>query len=89
MESQRTKKHKDDERNHLLDDLELHQTKGTAIADKADAIGRHLEAILEESDTPRESNNGNHGPFLKPRQLTQLQVTIPRQGHKDIGAKQK
>ena len=36
----------------LLNDLELYEVKGTAVFDKAYAVGRHLTAVLKEGDTP-------------------------------------
>jgi hypothetical protein len=43
---------KDNQRNHFLYHLELHQRKWASIAGKTDAVGWHLTSILEQSDTP-------------------------------------
>jgi len=48
---------KDDQRNTLLNHLELDKVEGTAIIDKANAVGRDLAAVLEESDHPRKGDN--------------------------------
>ena len=38
--------------NHLLQNLQLHEREWSAIALKANAIGRHLQAVLEERNAP-------------------------------------
>ena len=53
----------DDERDDLLDDLELHQREGTAVAREADAVGRNLAGILEERDAPRKEDDGKQRPM--------------------------
>lgn len=40
------------QRNTLLDYLELHQGKWSSVFLKADTIGWYLKAILKESNTP-------------------------------------
>ena len=42
----------DTQRDALLDDLQLYQIEGSAIALKTDAVGWHLTAILEKGDGP-------------------------------------
>lgn len=42
----------DNERDDLLDDLQLHQREGAAVARKADAVGRYLAGILEQGNAP-------------------------------------
>ncbi len=43
---------KDYQRDALLNDLELNEVEGTAIVDKADAVGGNLAAVLEKGDHP-------------------------------------
>ena len=52
----------DHQRDALLDDLELHEVEGTAVVDEADAVGRHLTAVFEEGDHPREGDDQIEGP---------------------------
>lgn len=40
------------ERNHLLDDFQLHQVEGAATFDEADAVGWNHEAVFKQSNTP-------------------------------------
>ena len=41
----------------LLDDFQLNEREGPAIALKADSVGRHLTAVLKECYSPRECDN--------------------------------
>ena len=50
------------EGNTLLDYFQLHQGKGASVSNKADAVGGHLAAILEESYEPRERYYANQWP---------------------------
>ena len=44
-------------RDDLLDDLELHQRKGSAVADEAHTVCRHLTSVLEERQEPTDKDN--------------------------------
>jgi len=68
----------DDERNDLLNHLELDGRKAVG----ADAVGRHLEAVFEESDAPADQDD------LPQRFLAEFQVAVPSEGHEDVGAGQ-
>ena len=54
---------KDTKADTFLDNLKLHKIKWTAIAHKSHTVGRHLAAILEESDSPRECYHTNDEPL--------------------------
>ena len=62
--------HREEDEHHqgddLLQDLELHQREGTTIALEANAVGRHLQALLEKGNTPRQCDHSNHRQGLKP-----------------------
>ncbi len=51
-----------DERNALLDNFELYQSEGTAIANEAYTIGWHLTAIFEECYYPTKYNDTKQRP---------------------------
>lgn len=85
LEEQGGEDGEDDERHYLLDDFELHQREGAAVAGEADAVGRNLAGILEEGDAPREEDDGKQGPMGGNLHLLQLQVTVPGEGHEDVG----
>ena len=44
-------------RDDLLDDLELHQRKGSAVANEAHTVCRHLTSVLEERQEPTDKDN--------------------------------
>src|ERR1039458_1434636 len=69
----------DDEGDDLLDDLELDGRE----AGGADAVGRHLQAVLEEGDAPTDEDD------LPERVLAVFQVAVPGNGHKDVGEDEK
>ena len=66
----------DGEGDDLLDDLELVGREGAG----ADAIGGDLEAVLEEGDGPADEDD------LPERDLAVLEVSVPGEGHEDVGA---
>ena len=65
----------DDERNHFLNDLELHG--GEAVC--ADAIGWDLEAVFKQGNGPTDED---HFPE---RLMAKAEVTVPGEGHEDVG----
>jgi len=69
----------DDERNHFLNDLELHG--GEAVC--ADAIGRDLEAVFKQGNGPTDED---HFPE---RLMAKAEVTVPGEGHEDVGDDEK
>lgn len=73
----------------LLDYLELKKGKGTAVLGVADLVGRNHEAILYQSNPPRDENDNIKWPVLRNTGSLQLQMTIPRDGHEDVGDDQK
>jgi len=64
----------DDKRDDLLDYLEL---DGREMR-RADAVGRHLKAVFEQSDGPTDEDH------LPQRLLAELQVAVPGEGHEDV-----
>ena len=53
---------KDNERNALLNNLELNKSEGSAVAHEAYTVGWHLTAIFEECYQPAEYNNTKQRP---------------------------
>ena len=85
LEEQRGEHSEDDERDDLLDDLELHERERSSVADETDAVRRNLARILEERDAPRKEDDGKQGPMGGDLHLLQLQVPVPGEGHEDVG----
>ena len=52
----------DDERDDLLRHLQLNQREGAAVALEADAVCRHLEAVLQQRHAPREEDDHEQRP---------------------------
>lgn len=65
----------------FLDNFELHQAERSAIDIGPYSVGRDLQAILEESDAPREQNDQYHRPSVRNVHLLKLQMSIPRESH--------
>ena len=78
--------HREDrERNDFLYHFELDERERSAVADEADAVGRHLGAVFEESDSPRKQDDSDEGPRGGYVHLLQTQVTVPSECHEDVG----
>ena len=52
----------DGEGDDFLNNLQLKKGERTAIADKADAIARHLQTVFKECETPREEYHAKERP---------------------------
>ena len=72
------------QRDALLDHLELHEVERTTVIHKAEAVGRHLTAILEEGDGPREGDDQKQRPVGRDARLLEAQMAIPGESHKHI-----
>lgn len=79
---------KDRKTDDLLYDLELDKREGTSVTGKANTIGRHLQAILEESNTPTECYDCDKRPIAGGTGLIKFEMPIPRQGHEYIATYQ-
>ena len=74
----------DNQRDDFLYDFELHQVERSAVVDEADTVGRHLTAVLEKGNHPREGNDQIEGPVRGDARLLQAQMSVPRERHKHI-----
>lgn len=72
------------ERDNLLDDLELHEREGATITQKTNTIGWYLTTILQKGDNPREENHADQRPMTANARIGQLEVAIPGQRHEHI-----
>ena len=75
---------KDDERNALLDNFELYQSEGAAIANEAYTIGWHLTAIFEECYYPTKYNDTKQRPGGADPRLLKAKRTVPSYCQADI-----
>lgn len=72
------------ERDHLLDDLQLHQREGAAVADEADPVGGNHEGVLEEGDSPGKENDRVKRPAADEFGTLKFQVGVPGERHEDV-----
>ena len=86
FESDRTEADKDNQRNHLLDHLQLDQAERAAVIPESHPVCRNLETILEKGQKPTEQDNTDQRQMLEPTELLpHLQMPVPGTRHKDIG----
>ena len=74
----------DGQGNDLLQDLELHQAEGAAVAAEADAVGRHGQAIFEEGDSPGEQDDEDQRPSGRDLHFLQFEMSVPRERHEHV-----
>ena len=74
----------DDERDNLLHHFELHQREWSSVAHKTYAVGGYLARVLGQGNAPRKEDDQIEWPRRDELHLLQLQVAVPREGHKDI-----
>ena len=75
----------DAEGNDFLYDLELHERVGTTVALKTDAIGRHLKAVFEEGEAPRDEDDDEERCFaLQNADILQFEMAIPSENHENV-----
>ena len=88
LENEQDDDGEDRERDHFLDDFELHQGERAAVAVEADAVGRYGEAVFKESDAPRKKDHADQRPAGGNLHLLELQVPVPGECHEDVGTDQ-
>ena len=86
LDEQHRKECEDNQRDNLLDDLQLPQRKRSTKLGATYAVGGNLEAVLKQCYTPAEQHDSNHTVALQAR--LEGDVAVPRKGHKDIRADQ-
>ena len=75
---------KDCQRNALLNDFQLDEREGTAVADESHAVGRYLAAILQEGNAPRKHDDTQQGPVVADARLLKTKMPIPSKRHEDV-----
>ena len=84
LEEHRGEHREHDERDDLLDNLQLHQRERPPVARETDTVGRYLECVLRQRDAPREQYHRVQRPIRADFHFLQLQVTVPRERHEDV-----
>lgn len=86
FESYRTESYESDQRDHLLDNLQLDQAERSSIIAETDPVGWNLEAIFEKRQEPAEEDYTDQGQMLEPTELLfELKVPIPGTRHEYVG----
>ena len=78
----------DNQRDTLLDDLQLYQREWPTVTLETNAVGRYLTAIFEEGDGPTEGDDTDKRPVAAHARLLQLEVSVPSQRHEDVAQHQ-
>lgn len=73
-----------EERDHLLDDLQLHQCEGAAVPDKTDPVGGNHEGVFEKGDPPGKENDRVERPTADQLGALKFQVGVPGERHEDV-----
>lgn len=73
-----------DKRDDLLDNLELPEREWATKLGTTDAVSWHLEAVLEQGNTPTDEDDGHDAVALELR--LEGYVSVPRERHKDVRA---
>lgn len=81
LEEQHGEQREDNQRDSLLNDLQLPEVERTAVLLEPDAVGGYLEAVFKECNAPTDEDN--QGQCQLPRIETQM--TVPSNGHENIG----
>ena len=76
---------KDNQRNNLLYNLQLHEAERAAVLAETQPVGRYLTAILKQCYSPTEQYHTIERPVADDLHLLQFQMAIPSQSHKNIG----
>lgn len=71
---------------HLLNHLQFPEREGPSVLGATQTVSRHLEAVLEEGDTPAQEHDGRQAELFDLR--LKDDVSVPGQGHKGVGADQ-
>ena len=74
----------DGQRDTLLYNLQLDEVEGAAVLDKAQTVGWHLTAVLEEGNAPREDDDAEQRPVRTDTRLRQFKMPIPSKRHEDV-----
>ena len=82
LNKQHGKEGKDNQRDNLLDNLQLPEGEGAAKFVATNAVGWNLEAVFKQGDAPADKHDGNNTIALKLR--LKGDVAIPSKCHKDI-----
>lgn len=89
LEKQYDEDRKDYQGNHFLDDLELNEAERTSVDLRTYPVGRYHETVFQKGNTPGHKYHEYEGPILDGWvDLGELQLSVPGEGHENVGADQ-
>lgn len=68
----------------LLNDLELNEREGTAVALEADSVGGYHEAVFKKRDRPGKEHDGVERPVADEFGALELEMGVPSERHEDV-----
>ena len=75
----------DHQGDYLLENFELHEGERASVAHEAHSVGRHLEGVFGEGNSPREDDYEPQGLVGADARSLELEVPIPGESHENIG----
>lgn len=79
FEEYQRKDHKDTDRDHFLDDLELEHIEGAAGGIASYFIGWHHQRVLQQGNAPADEDRWEQANVLE------LEMSVPGNRHKGVG----
>lgn len=71
-------------RDNFLDNLQFYKREGTTGFSETYTVGRNLESVFKECNTPAEYDYSQEAQTLEPAHCFKLQMTIPCHSHESI-----
>lgn len=84
FEQERSEHGEDYQSNYFLQDFELNQGERPAVALESNPVGRDLESIFKQGDSPRKQDNREQRPVGTDFHFLQLQMPVPRKSHENV-----
>jgi hypothetical protein len=85
FENDEGKDRKDQQRNDLLDHLELKEAEGAAVAIESDTVCRYLKGVLKQGNAPADKYDADETQIAEAFHVFELEVPVPCQCHECIG----
>lgn len=86
LEEDHCEEGEDDEGDDFLDDFQLDEGEGTAVALEAEAVAGDLQGVFEECHAPGDEDDAYQRPVVDEFHFLEFEVTVPGEGHEDVGA---
>lgn len=84
FEQERSEHGEDYQSDYFLQDLELNQGERPAVALESNPVGRDLESIFKQGNSPRKQDNRKQRPMGTDFHFLQLQVPVPCKSHENV-----